>query len=107
MRIIAKISVDAGVSDDVPTVLYSGNINGYSTGNIAKSLDNVRIIDNTKLGEFLLDANGTGEYKELLKKALENDISNGTFDISLVENGLRNDDPEKLKNASGKRNFKF
>jgi hypothetical protein len=100
--IITKISVDAGVSNNAPTVLYSGNINGYKTNDIAKSLDNARIIDNTKLGKFLLDTNCTGEYGELLKSALKNDISNGTFDISLVENGLRGDDPNKLKKLLAK-----
>lgn len=52
-------------------------------------MDDVRIIDKTKLGEFLLDTKETGEYKELLENALKNDISNGTFDISLVEKGIR------------------
>ena len=86
--IITKISVDAGVSDDAPTVLYSGNVNGYRTGDIAKSLDNVRIIDNTSLGEFLSDA----DFDELLNCALKNDITTGAFDISSVEKGIRETD---------------
>lgn len=52
-NIISRISVDAGVSNTASTVLYSGSLCGYSTNSIVKSMDNVRIIDNTDLGKFL------------------------------------------------------
>ena len=51
-NIISKISVDAGVSNTASTVLYSCSLCSYSTNSIVKSMDNVRIIDNTDLGKF-------------------------------------------------------
>lgn len=45
-KIISEISVDAGVSNNAPTILYSGSLCNYSTNKIVKSMDNVRIIDN-------------------------------------------------------------
>ncbi len=76
-NIISKISVDAGVSNTAPTVLYSGSLCGYSTNSIVKSMDNVRIIDNTDLGKFL----SSSDFDKILCYALENDISSGKFDI--------------------------
>ncbi len=45
-KIISEISVDAGVSNNAPTILYSGSLCNYSTNKIVKSMNNVRIIDN-------------------------------------------------------------
>ena len=93
--IITKISVDAGVSNNVPTVLYSGSLCNYSTNSIVKSLNDVRIIDNTNLGIFL----SSPDFGNLLRSALKNDIISGTFDISSVEKGILNaDDLANLKN---------
>ena len=86
--IIAQISVDAGVSNNAPTVLYSGSLCNYSTNSIVKSLDDVRIIDNTDLGKFL----SASDFNELIENAIKNDIINGTFDVSFVEKGIRYED---------------
>ena len=86
--IIAQISVDAGVGNNAPTVLYSGTLCGYRTNSIAKSLDDVRIIDNTDLGKFLSGS----DFNELIENAIKNDIINGTFDVSFVEKGIRYED---------------
>ena len=86
--IIAQISVDAGVGNNAPTVLYSGTLCGYRTNSIAKSLDDVRIIDNTDLGKFL----SASDFNELIENAIKNDIINGTFDVSFVEKGIRYED---------------
>lgn len=69
-NIISKISVDAGVSNTAPTVLYSGSLCGYSTNSIVKSMDNVRIIDNTDIGKFLSGS----DFDILLSCAIENEF---------------------------------
>ena len=65
--IITEISVDVDVNNKVPTILYSGSLCEYSTNSIAKSLDNVRIIDNTDLGKFL----SSPDFGDLLRSALQ------------------------------------
>lgn len=95
-NIISQISVDAGVDDSAKTILYSGSINGYKTGDIANSLDNVRIIDNTSVGKFLADNSDTSKFNELLESAIRNEITNGSFDISSIEKGLRSKDYQRL-----------
>ena len=97
-NIISKISVDAGVSNTAPTVLYSGSLCGYSTNSIVKSMDNVRIIDNTDLGKFL----SSSDFDKILCYALENDISSGKFDISLIEKGLYPNDFDDLNKLLSK-----
>lgn len=37
--IISKMSVDAGVPENAVTILYSGNMCGYSTNDIVKELN--------------------------------------------------------------------
>ena len=92
-NIISEMSVDAGFNDNAKTILYSGKINGYKTGDIAKSLDNVRIIDNTDVGKFL----SGNKFDELLEAAITNDIKNCTLDVSLIEKALDDNQLKDLK----------
>jgi hypothetical protein len=95
-NIISKLSVDAGVKDNATTILYSGSINGYRTGDIATSLSDVRIIDNTFVGKFLADDSDTSKFNILLETAIRNEMENGDFDISSVAKGLRDKDYQRL-----------
>lgn len=94
--IISNLSMNAGVNESAATILYSGSINGYRTGDIAKSLDNVRIIDNTFAGKFLSDNSDSSKFNQLLDSAIRNEMTNGSFDISSVEKGLRPKDYQRL-----------
>ena len=93
---ITKISVDAGVSNNAPTVPYSGSLCDYSTNSIVKSLNDVRIIDNTFVGKFLADNSDTSKFNKLLESAIRNKMENGGFDISSVAKGLRDKDYQRL-----------
>ena len=42
-KIISEISVDADVSNNAPTVLYSGILSNYSTNKIVKSMNIIKI----------------------------------------------------------------
>ena len=42
-KIISEISVDAGVNNNAPTVLYSGSICNYSTNKIVTSMNIIKI----------------------------------------------------------------
>ena len=42
-KIISEISVDAGVNNNAPTVLYSGILCNYSTNKIVKSMNIIKI----------------------------------------------------------------
>ena len=65
-------------------------------------MDNVRIIDNSEIGMFLADSSKDAPYKKLLESAIANDIKNGTFDLSAVENGLREDQLPRLNSLLSK-----
>ncbi len=87
-NLLKELSVDLNLHEGAKTILYSGEMHNIKTVSVAEKIEGVRFIADTELGKFMSNSKG----KDIIRTAIKNELTRGTFDINLVKSSLNIDD---------------
>ena len=85
-ELISKMSVELEVPNSAKTLLYSGRISELDIRvlDMLGDVEGVRMIRDTEMGKILEGE----EFAILIKKAVENDLKNGVFELEIISSSL-------------------